>query len=340
MAIQRSIFTRFLKALEVPHTVEFSEKAFHTMDFDSLYGLSHLLTSYGIENEAFRISDKEEMSKLTPPYLAQLQSGHFVIVDAINDDRVKFDSSGEIKTLTSDEFKNRWNGLVLLAYPDRNSREPDYGSHFLAATINRWSSLALLVCVVSLLAYFYITRGIYHSVWATVAAVFNIVGLFFSYLLVQKTLGIHTSTGDKVCNVLQKGGCDSILSMKVSKLFGVFSWSVVGFSYFGISLLTLLIFPHLLGVLALFNICCLPYTVWSIWYQKFRAHHWCTLCVGVQTTLWLLFGAYTAGGFITQLHSLRTDDFVLLLAYVATVLFLNMIITFIKNLNLHASSHT
>lgn len=340
MAIPRSIFTRFLKALGVPHTVEFSERAFHSMDFDSLYGLSHLLTTYGIPNEALQITDKDELSKLTPPYLAQLNTGSFVIVDSYNSEKVNYDLSGEMRCVSTSQFKNDCDGIVLLAYPDHKSREPDFGSHFLTETINRWSWLALIVCALAVLAYFYVTRGIYHSLWGTLGVVFNQIGIFFSYLLVQKTLGIHTETGDSVCNVLQKGGCDSILSMKVSKLFGVFSWSVVGFSYFGISLLALLIFPHLWGALALFNICCLPYTVWSIWYQKFRARHWCTLCVGVQTTLWLLFGTYTAGGFIKRLIPMHLDDWVLLATYIATVLFLNLIVTFIKNYQLHASQHT
>lgn len=340
MAIQRSIFTRFLKALEVPHTVEYSENAFHTMDFDSLYGLSHLLTSYGIDNEALRIADKNEIAKLSPPYLAQLDSGYFVIVDQFASGKITYDSLGQKVSVATQDFINKWTGVTLLAFPDSKSREPDYGGHLLTETINRWSWLALIITAVAVMGYFYVTRGIYHSPWATVTMLLNMVGLFFSYLLVQKTLGVHTSTGDSVCNILQKGGCDSILSMKVSKLFGVFSWSVVGFSYFGISLITLLIFPHMWSTLALFNICCLPYTVWSIWYQRFRAHHWCTLCVGVQSTLWLLFFTYAAGGFIKNPLPLRLDDWVLLAAYIATVLFLNLIVKFIKNLSLHATQDT
>ncbi|MDE7462380.1 MAG: hypothetical protein K2M88_04375 [Muribaculaceae bacterium] len=339
MAIQRSIFTRFLQALEVPHTVEASEQAFHSMDFDSLYGLSHLLSSYGIENETFKITAKEEISKLTPPYLAQLNSGYFVIVKNFTPDYIDYDCLGELKQMTKEDFKENWTGVALLAYPDSKSREPEYGSHLLTETINRWSWLAFTICALAVGVYFYVSRGIYHSIWATLVVAFNCLGLFFSYLLLQKTLGVHSATGDSVCNVLQKGGCDSILSLKVSKLFGVFSWSVVGFSYFGVSLITLLVFPHLWGALALFNICCLPYTVWSIWYQKFRAHHWCTLCVGVQSTLWLLFIAYTAGGFIKHLLPMKIDDWVLLGVYIGTVLFLNKIITFIKNLNLHATQH-
>ena len=159
--------------------------------------------------------------------------------------------------------------------------------------------------------------------------------MYFSYLLLQKSLNIHTKAADRVCGVLEKGGCDSIMSLKVSKLFGVFSWSEVGFGYFGISFVTLLVFPHLWPSLALCNVCCLPYTVWSIWYQRFRAHRWCTLCVGVQTTLWLLFFCYLGGGIFHGAFPLKIDTFVLVAVYVAAVLSLNLLLRFFKNLPSH-----
>ena len=167
---------------------------------------------------------------------------------------------------------------------------------------------------------------------------FNCLGLFFSYLLLQKSLGIHTGTSEHVCGILEKGGCDSIMALKVSKLFGVFPWSEVGFGYFGVSLATLLVFPHLRPSLALCNVCCLPYTFWSIWYQRFRAHHWCTLCVGVQSTLWLLFFCYLGGGWFRGAFPLHLDFFVLLAVYVFAVLFLNMILRVFKNLPAHAEN--
>ncbi|MDE7160764.1 MAG: hypothetical protein K2O24_07995 [Muribaculaceae bacterium] len=340
MAIQRTIFTRFLKVLGVPHTVEFSENAFKTMDFDSLYGMTHLLKSYGIPSDALSVGDRSELPKITPPFLAQLNCGYFVIVKSIGGGKVEYDSLGEMHTMPERDFEAQWNGVVLIAYPQPDSREPEYGQHLLTETVKRWSWLALAVSALAVIAYFFVTRRVYETPWAVVTMALDGVGLFFSYLLVQKTLGVHTKTGDSVCSVIQKGGCDSILSMKVSKLFGVFSWSVVGFSYFGVSLITLLVFPHLWPALALFNICCLPYSFWSVWYQHYRAHHWCTLCLGVQATLWLLFGAYTAGGFIRHLLPMRLDDWVLLATYVATVLLLNLIITFFQNLRLHAPQDT
>ena len=54
-----SIFSRFLTALGVPHTDSWSDAQFGGMTFKSLYGLSHLLTEYGVPNEGLRYTDKQ-----------------------------------------------------------------------------------------------------------------------------------------------------------------------------------------------------------------------------------------------------------------------------------------
>ena len=60
----------------------------------------------------------------------------------------------------------------------------------------------------------------------------------------------------------------------------------------------LLIFPQYINLLALCNLICLPFSFWSVWYQKIRAHAWCTLCLCVQSMLWLLFFCYLFGGWL------------------------------------------
>lgn len=329
-----SLFTRFLAALGVPYTEAYSDQRFKGMTFQSLFGLSHLLKDYGVANEALRISDKTELTKIPTPFLAQTGNGVFVIVKDMDEhaQTVTYDSLGVNNTVPVSEFEQAWNGIVLLAYPDSGSREPDYPQHHLQVIMMALSKWILAIGCMCVFAYFFITRHIYSNISTILLAVFDMAGLYFSYLLVQKSLGIHTTTGDKVCGVLEKGGCDSIMSMKVSKLFGVFSWSEVGFGYFGISLICLLVFPHLWPYIAVCNVCCLPYTVWSIWYQRFRAHRWCTLCVGVQSTLWLLFFCYLGGGWFKGALPLRLDFFVLIAVYVSAVLFINLILRIFKNL--------
>ncbi|MBO5444251.1 MAG: hypothetical protein J5995_02730 [Muribaculaceae bacterium] len=321
-----TIFTRFLKELDVPHTASYSDTQFHTMTFKSLYGLSHLLTEYGVKNEGIKVGDKSELVKITPPFLAQTLPGTFVIVTDIDRDSgtVTYDTYGEMQTVDTEDFEKAWNGITLLAHPDAKSKEPDYGSHRLAETVTRLSDYALAAAAIVVAAYFFITRDVYAHPSTVLIAALDCFGLYLSYMLMQKSLHIKNAASDPVCRILEEGGCDRIMEDRHSKLFGVFSWSEVGFGYFGVSLATLLLFPNMWPELAVCNVCCLPYTAWSIWYQKFRAHHWCTMCVGVQATLWLLFFCYLGGGWLREGFPLHGDLFVLMAVYVAAVLALNL----------------
>lgn len=335
-----TIFSRFLSELDVPHTNVHSDNEFRKMTFKSLYGLSHLLTEYGVPNEAVKFSDKSALANLPTPFLAQTQSGIFVIVLKIDKEKniVEYDSLGKKSSVAIDTFINAWNGIALFAYPNLKSQEPDYRAHHLTELITGASHSALIGAGFTVFVYLFITRHIYANISTILLTIFNCIGLYFSYLLLQKSLNIHTAASDRVCGVLEQGGCDSIMQLKVSKLFGVFSWSEVGFGYFSVSLITLLIFPQCWPALAVCNICCLPYTVWSITYQKFVAKHWCTLCVGVQTTLWLLFFCYLGGGWLAKAWPLQSSLYVLLVVYFFTVLLLNAIFGFFQKLPCHENN--
>lgn len=327
-----TILTRYLTALEVPHTEEYSDARFHHMPFKSLFGLQHLLNDYNIPSDGLRLNDKTEISRLTPPFLAESANGPIVLVKQITPEAITFDSRGTIHNVPLKDFIDGWSGAVFIARPTPDSREPDYPQHRLTEIISRLSKYALTFAAVIVFCYFFITRGVYSHVSTVLLTLFNSLGLYLSYMLLQKSLNIHSHTSDRVCGILEHGGCDQIMQLKASKLFGVFSWSEVGFGYFGVSLATLLIFPHLWPALALCNLCCLPYTLWSIWYQRFRARHWCTLCVGVQSTLWFLFACYLGGGWLARAFPLQFDLLILIAVYIFAVLFLNLLIRTLKNL--------
>lgn len=330
----QTIFTRFLKALGVRHTNTYSDKRFEGMTFKSLFGLSHLLSDYGIDSDAWNLEDTAEVKALTLPYLAQKKNGVFIIVRSYDTsgNYATYDESGKLERVSIEQLKDSLNGIVMTAYPDRESIEPDYRTHAISDLVNSASSYLLIVSALVILGYFFITRKIYESPATILLALLDCLGLWLSYMLMQKSLGIHTATSERVCGVIEKGGCDVITNSAASKLFGIFSWSEIGFSYFSVSLVTLLVFPHLWPALALCNICCLPYTLWSISYQKFVAHHWCTLCVGVQLTLWLLFFSYLWGGMTARIFPLHFDLLILVSTYVLVVLFLHKIIEIFKNI--------
>lgn len=317
-----SLFSDFLGQLGVRHTESYSDSRCASMPFQSMFGLSKLLADYGIPSEGVSIADKDELSALTPPFLADTPGG-FVIVTSVGPGQVGYISWGEAETVDAADFKRAWNGVALLAYPDEHSVEPGYDGHAFLQFIDRAKKWALWALAAAIFAYFFVTNGIYRH-WSTVAlAAFDLLGLWLTAMLMQKTLKIKSKAADHVCGILQAGGCDSILELKASSFFGIFKWSEVGFAYFSVSLAALLAFPGSVGALALCNVCCLPFTVWSIWYQKFRAKAWCTLCVSVQCTLWLLFLCFLFGGWLAQALPLRLSTFVLAACYGAVLLAIN-----------------
>lgn len=330
-----TIFTRFLAELGVPHTRLWSDKRFKGMTFKSLYGFSHLLDEYGVKNRGVQFKNKLELEKLTPPFLAQLKNGIFVIVKNMENGSVEYDSAGGVQKIGLNDFLRSWNGFALLAFPDEKSREPDRASHRLTEIVSSLAKYILALSALVVFGYFFITRYVWTHLSTILLTFFNLAGLYFSFLLVQKSLNIHSKASDRVCGALEPGGCDSIMELKVSKLFGVFSWSEIGFAYFGISFITLLLFPHMWPYLAACNVCCLPYTFWSIWYQKFKAKHWCTLCVCVQLTLWLLFFCYLGGGWFKYAWPLHINFFILIASYIMMALALNVMFTTFKNLPCH-----
>ena len=325
-----TLLADFLTALKVPFTKDYTKQRFDTMPFKTLFGVTQLLKEYGVESAGYNISDKNELSEVPVPFIAGTKGG-MVIVTAITPGSVTYLTQGITETMPKDDFMQAWNGMVLCASVKPHAREPEYGKHLRMVFINDSKKVLLWILAGCLMAYLYVTNGLwkYWSVWALTAI--DIFGLWITYMLVQKSLSIKSAVADKVCGVIQEGGCDKILKTNASSFFGIFSWSEVGFTYFGVSLLAMLISPHTIHWLAIINICCLPYTVWSVTFQKFVAKHWCTLCLCVQLSLWLQFVCYLLGGWTARVFPLDLGFFTLGATFIFVLLGLNRVLPHFSN---------
>ncbi len=325
-----SIFSDFLTALGVPHTQWYSDAQFDAMTFKSLFGLSKLLQGYGIDGEALEVPDKNAaLDALTVPYLAYLP-GNFVIVTATDDSSVTYlDGTADAPSIKSrEDFCKDWSGIVFVAYPTEKSTEPYYASHRFTELGNRAKKWVLGAALAFVFVYLFVSGGI-AAHWSTVLlTIINLGGLYVTYELLLKSLGIHSERGDAICGVLDRNGCHKVLNTAASKFFGLFGWSEVGFAYFGVSLAALLAFPQHIGDLALINACCCPFSFWSVWYQKYRAKAWCTLCLITQALLWLSLACYIFGGWFRHAFPTGISFFVLGAAYVIVLLGINALMPF------------
>ena len=327
-----TLVSDILSALGVPFTADYTEQRFESMPFKTLFGVSQLLKEYGVESKGYSLSDKKDIENVSVPFIAQTKGGLVIVrhIDKV-ENSVEYLTQGVPESMPLDEFYEVWTDVILTVKKLPGAKEPDYESHRTIIFIKKAKKVLIFLVAIALITYLYFANSLwrYPSVWCLTAI--DLFGLWITYLLVQKSMSIKNAVADKVCGVLQAGGCDSILKTDASSFFGIFSWSEVGFTYFGISLLTMLISPSSIHWLGVINLCCLPFTVWSIWYQKFRAKHWCTLCVCVQMSLWLQFFCYLFGSWTFPIFPLNIGFFALCGTYLLVVLLLNRIIPLFTN---------
>lgn len=293
-----TLFTDFLTTLGVAHTAAYSDMRFRAYPSKlTITAMQDLLAEYGVLSQTGKAASPADLSELKPPCVVATTDG-FMIVRSISGDtvdcRVK---GGKDRQLTTKEFSSIWKGEFLTATPMKMASEPDYALHRRKCMANSLLRLGMIALTLFFIVYLFIINRIYSSWSATVALVLLAAGVYVTHLLLLKESHVESSAADRLCGVIEKEGCARVLATDASSLWGVVPWAEIGFTYFTVSFLCLLLFPaQCLPLLAGISVLCLPYTVWSVSYQHFKAHAWCTMCLTVQSLFWLLFITYLIGG--------------------------------------------
>lgn len=298
-SVEKSIITLFLERLNVKHTQYYTDKLFNEHPYRyNLFGLSDILTTYGIENWALRIEKKEDIFMAKTPFLAHA-GGHFVVVDGITEDRIRYVWNGKSISVPVEEFFKIWTGVLLLAEPDEQSAEPDYLQHRQRQKISKLKHFATAISLSVVFLVICAVAKVYASLGLLLLFLLNMAGIYVGYLLLLKHLHIGNAYGDKICSLFEQTDCNNILESNASSFLGLISWSEIGLGYFISNVIIILFFPHLSTWMVLINICALPYSFWSIWYQGIKVKRWCPLCLMVQALMWIIFFLNLGFGFIS-----------------------------------------
>jgi len=327
----QNVFVSLLSLLGVKHTNSFSNRYFNEHPHKyNLFGLSKMLSDYGVDNVATRISDKEkDIADIETPFVAHF-GGDFAVVHQVESDKVSLIWRGSEHVLPVSGFIEAWSGIVLLAEPSEKSGEPDYQEHRKSERLDFLKKAALFAtcCLILLLALIY--RLFSYSVTPlfsySIILLLNLFGVYISYLLLLKQTHVQSQYADKICSLFKQRDCNPVLESPAAKLWGIFGWSEIGLGYFAVNILLLTFLPFTLHLLALINILALPYSFWSVWYQKTKARQWCVLCLFVQVLLWAIFITNLLSGTIRMpafnLRELLTLIF-LGISYAAMILGIN-----------------
>lgn len=318
---QSTLFSDFLTLLDVPHTGSYSDARFRAYPSKHTFiALQDLLAEYAVLSSLTDDASKD-LTKLHEPFVARMADG-FMIVTRIDAGNVYGMVRGSrAVSMPLNEFEGKWTGEALTASQMAMASEPDYRQHRAKCLTDRLMGIAFRIIALGLVAYFVIVNKTYEQWSHLVALLLTAAGVYVSYLLVLKESHVVSSAADALCGVIQKEGCAHVLASDGSALFGTIPWCEIGITYFSVTFLALLIFPMpLMPYLAVISVCCLPYTLWSVTYQKFKAKAWCTMCLTVQTIFWLLFATYLLGGDFRGLTPIRWSPIALLLCTYALTL--------------------
>lgn len=300
MKQKSNIFLSLMEELDVPHTDNYTVRAYEEHPYKyTFYGLKSLCEKYGVQADGVRIDDKAEITRLTTPFVADY-ANDYVLVKGVSSDRAEFEIYGATTSVLLDDFKEGWGGHALLFRTDEKSAEPDYKAHKCGNLVStlEWFAIALAaVCILCFCASF---RAV--PTWVEVLSLaLTLLGGAFSVMLLSQQLKVRNSFVESVCHAFKKSSCNNVLESKAAKILGRYSWSEIGFSYFTVNFVCLLLSANFTPILAYVGVLALPYSLWSIWYQR-RISQWCPLCLMVQGVLWLQFLAFLISGAYAKLH--------------------------------------
>lgn len=284
----QTILTYILQYLHVKYTVEYADNLYKLHPYkDNLLGLSMMLKEYNIDSIGLKLNNKNEIYKLNIPFIAYVDKELVVVTKVTN--KIHLFNNGRIEEWDFNTFNRYWTGDTLVIKRTSDSIERNYQKHIKGSIIKRGiGCILILLCLIWTIYFYYINR-LYVDLTNNCMLVINIAGLYISYLLLLEQLHLKNKNAERLCSLLKQGYCTKVLESSAAKLFGIISWSCVGFSYFLGNLLILLIRPSFVSYYAALNVCTLPYTLWSIGYQKIKLHQWCFLCLCIQGILWSVF---------------------------------------------------
>ncbi len=322
---KKNIIEPFLERLKVKFTKKYIQKIYNKNPYkDTLFGISNMLTEYNIKNTAFKIKDRTELGLVEPPFVVNLD-GNLVLIDKISEEKVSCILGSKKFDIPSNSFYELWDGTLLLAEPDEGSVEPDLKKHnieYLFGLVRK--NLFLATSFSTILIGLFLNNVLANPVMIYLFLT-SLFGTYIGYLLMRKQMFMESSQADRICSMLKSGNCDSVLNSPAAKIMGVVGWSEIGLSYFISNILIVTFFPTLISYLFLINICALPYSIWSVWYQKYEVKQWCPLCLITQLLLWITFIANFIFG-QTILPSLRISDFLITgCVYIMPLLIINML---------------
>lgn len=287
-----------LKTIATKYNCEYSAALFQILkehpDAPSFLSLQYILQRMGKESFAMH-TNFDELQNLPLPFIAHITTNIdlFIFVTNVSPTNIQItDEKGNIETIEKKDFEHMWDGNILLIDEKQGEIKIPFKDKFNTFVAQMRFPLLAICTFLSIIYILFIRQEQNIQYYLYLLGVLG--GMTASSLLFIEQIDKHNIHIKKLCSAKgtkSKIDCSSILDFKDAYFLGLISWSDIGFVYFAFLLTLLLFFPFDISqiVIKLFSILCIGYVCYSLYYQKFIAKKWCTLCLSVQAVFIYLF---------------------------------------------------
>lgn len=258
-------------------------------DYPSLLAINHTLDQLQIDNLAIRATYEQLQNDFPKPLLVHTQDegGTYKVIDQLNEEQVTFvDRKGKLQSQSKVDFLKSWSGVAVLVDEETKGEEKDYTINKAKAFFEKAVLPLLMFSLALLMVYIIYYTDNLTSTFDYLFLLTKLLGVAATIPLIIRLIDKENPFVKKLCHsgkMGSKSNCASILDSPAAYVFGVFSWSDIGFVYFSSLFLYVLLLPsHSILLVAGLAALAAPFTIYSIYYQWEVARAWCKLCLAVQ----------------------------------------------------------
>lgn len=281
----KSIIKTVLDELNVSYTSNHLNNLFDNHPYRyTLYGIKSMLKHYSIDSVAIYIKDYTQLKSFKDaiPFVVQL-GNDLSVVSKIDSETIDVITYGKHRKISYQTFSDLWTGVALIPLSYQRATEPDFHTNRINQIWNRCEYLFVGIFLTALTAYFGDQSKFFDNIWLVIQLGLSVCGLIFSVLLFLDFLKIENTIGKRICTSIKGHSCRNLLELSAAKFIGRYSWSEIGIAYFLSNILLILACPQeAYNIIQILTIFAVAYPFWSIWYQKYRAKNWCSLCLLTQ----------------------------------------------------------
>lgn len=299
---------------------------------NTFYSLSNILKKYNIPNYGIKIENKHITQDMCP-FIA-IVNNQWVLVESIHDNVITYftgNGMGRIQQTNINNFIKSWNGkaIALGSFLPRKSKQKNITkSTFFTLKLTVLILSLIILTLASILKSPYAHNWMYYGVLIS-----NCTGIFICYLIQQQDLNYNNPLAKKICGLIKNSNCSAVTNSRAAYIIQDFKLSDIGLAFFIVNTLVLILFSEYIYELALYSVIVLPFSFWSIWYQKHIAKSWCALCLTTLFLMWIQAGLYAIGGIynniITEYSVYRM--IMIGLTYLIGLIIINKLVQIIKN---------